>query len=312
VLLLDSDTLRACLPYEDAVDALADAFVTADLDAVPLRSQVALDGGELLVMPVAAESGVGVKLLTLGDPRETGAPTAIQGVFVLFAPDTLSPVAVLDGGALTALRTAAVSALATRLLARPDARRLVIFGAGAQGRAHLEAMCAVRDLEHVAIVDRNVDRALAIAATAHELGLTAELADARAVLDADIVCTCTTTRTPLFCGTALGPGTHVNAVGSYKLDRRELDSATMGRARVVVEHRPTALAEAGDLALAIADGDLTEARIGELAELLRPGAPDRESDEVTVFKSVGLAFEDLAVAGLALRRSQALGEAAAR
>lgn len=302
---VDGDWLRERLPYDVVVDALAEAFLTTDFDAAPLRWQLPVGSGEMLLMPISSPLGVGVKLLTLCDPRRAGTLPMIQGVFVLFSSDTLSPVAVLDGGALTSVRTAAVSALATRRLARPDARRLVIFGAGVQGRAHLDAMCAVREVEHVSIVDRHEDRARALIEATRALGLSAAVGDDSAIQDADLICTCTTSSTPLFDGAHLRPGTHINAMGSYKLDRRELDGVTMQRARVVVEHRETALAEAGDLALAIAEKQLLEPDIGELAELLRPGAPARGADEITVFKSVGLAFEDLAVAQVALSQVQA-------
>jgi ornithine cyclodeaminase len=299
-IVVGSDELKTRMPYERAVRVLADAFVAADLEHQPRRTHLPLGDAELLIMPVASPLGLGVKLLTVNGGRSARRRPNIQGVFVLFSRDTLAPLAVLDGAALTALRTAAVSALATRELARLDARRLVVFGAGVQGRAHLEAMCAVRELTHVDVVDRHPELAQGMIELAHGLGLSAAVADGDAVRSADLVCACTTSATPVFDGRLLPPGCHVNAMGAYKRDRRELDGTCMQRARVVVEHRAAALAEAGDVLLAIAEGKLRPEELAELPDLLRGDGGARRDDEITVFKSVGLAFEDLAIARAAI------------
>jgi ornithine cyclodeaminase len=286
-----------------AIDALEVAFGADALPEAPLRTRVQLPGGELLMMPATGGQGTGVKLVTVtpGNPAR-GLPF-IHAVYVLFAAGTFEPVAVLDGEALTALRTAAVSGLATRHLANPDAARLVIFGAGVQAASHLEAMRAVRPIERVRIVSRTRTRAEDLAGRARAAGVDAEVAGPESVTDADLVCTCTTSSEPVFDGDRLADGVHVNAVGSYQPTARELDDRTMARARVVVETRDAALAEAGDVLLPLASGAIgPEHVVADLAEVVR-GVPVRRSpDDVTVFKSVGVAFEDLVVARAAMDR----------
>jgi ornithine cyclodeaminase len=286
--VLGPTELRAALPWPVAIAALEAAFRDGDPGDTPPRSHLTVPGGELLLMPAhAAAGGAGVKLVTLapGNPAQ-GLPF-IHAAYVLFSPGSLVPEALLDGTELTAIRTAAVSALATDRLARPEASALVVFGAGTQARAHVAAMRAIRPIDAVTIVGRDPARARTLAG---ELGAT--VAGPEAVAGADIVCTCTTSAQPLFDGTQLAPGTHVNAIGAYRADLRELDDAAMRRATVVVETRAAALTEAGDVIQAgLAPGALTE-----LADVVRGTAARREPGAITVFKSVGLALEDLAIA----------------
>jgi ornithine cyclodeaminase/alanine dehydrogenase-like protein (mu-crystallin family) len=291
VRVLDAEGLRAALPWPVAIAAVDAAFRDEDPGAVPPRSHLDVPGGELLLMPAHGRAGVGVKLVTLAPGNPAHGLPFIHGAYVLFSPGRLEPEAVLDGAELTAIRTAAVSALATDRLARPDASRLVIFGAGTQARVHAHAMRAVRPIEQVTIVGRDRRRA---AALAEELGAT--VAGPEAVAGAELVCTCTTSAEPLFDGAALAPGTHVNAIGAYRPDLRELDAEAMRRATVVVETRAAALAEAGD----VIQAGLEPAELIELRDVLsgRAGRPDPGA--ITVFKSVGLALEDLAVARAAL------------
>jgi ornithine cyclodeaminase/alanine dehydrogenase-like protein (mu-crystallin family) len=293
----------AALSWADAIDAVEAAFGAAPPDGPP-RAHVPVPGGELLLMPAATTlEGVGVKLVTLAPGNAKRGLPFIHGVYVLFAPGTLAPAALVDGAALTALRTAAVSALATRHLARPDACRLVVFGAGTQARAHVGAMRAVREIAHVAIVGRNPVRAAALVAALAGEGIDAVVAGPDAVADADIVCTCTTSREPLFGASALRPGAHVNAIGAYRPDMRELPPGALRHALLVVETRESALLEAGDLVLAIADGALAEADVrNELAGVVAGAVGRASPEQVTIFKSVGLGLEDLAIAAAAARR----------
>jgi ornithine cyclodeaminase/alanine dehydrogenase-like protein (mu-crystallin family) len=296
--LVDASTLAAALPMSAAIDALERGFRDQDAGEATLRSLVGTAAGTLLTMPATGEAGVGVKLVTLTPANpERGLPF-LHAVYVLFDPETQSPEAVIDGSAMTALRTAAVSGLATRYLAPPDAHRLVLFGAGAQAVAHLDAMLAVRPLDQVVVVSRTEEHAEALAALARDRGLDARTGTPEAVADADLVCTCTTSPTPLFDGARLPPGAHVNAVGAYTPDTREVDTATVGRAAVVVEARDVALAEAGDLLIPVAEGVVTTAHIlADLTEVVRGQRAVRGSrDDVTLFESVGMAFEDLIVA----------------
>ena len=228
-----------------AADAL-EAALRAGLDpeADPPRSALALAGGELLVMPSAAGGHAAVKLVTVGgEPR-------IQGVCVVFDATTLAPVALIDGIALTNVRTPAVSALAVRRLAAPDARRLLVFGRGPQAHGHVEAIRAVRPIEHVDMVGRD-------AAGADEL-----------VRAADIICCATTAREPLFDGSLVADRATVVAIGSHEPEARETDDALARRATVVVESRVSALREAGDVIAAIASGALAEGSLVTLADLV--------------------------------------------
>ena len=295
--VIGAEEIRARLPMAAAIDALEDAFRTRDPGAGPLRSHVETAAGSLLLMPATGEDGVGVKLVTLTPDNPGKALPLIHAVYVLFEADTQAPAAILDGGSLTALRTAAVSGLATRHLATEDARRLVLFGAGVQATAHLDAMRAVRPVREVVVVSRSRGPAETLADRARASGLEASVGEPGSVADADLVCTCTTASDPVFDGTVLRAGAHVNAVGSYQPQARELDTETVRRARVVVETREVAMEEAGDLLIPISEGAIgPEHVVADLKAVVRGEEVRRSRDDVTVFKSVGMAFEDLAVA----------------
>jgi ornithine cyclodeaminase/alanine dehydrogenase-like protein (mu-crystallin family) len=299
--LLDAVELRRRLPMTAAIDALETGFREQDPSDAPLRSHLETPAGTLLQMPAFGVGGVGVKLVTL-TPGNAGRDLPfINAVYVLFDADTQAPDAIVDGAALTAARTAAVSGLATRHLAGAGARRLVIFGAGVQARSHLEAMVSVRSIEHVTIVSRTAVRAQALAEHARSLGVGASVGVANDVAQAEIVCTCTTSDAPLFEGGLLAPGTHVNAVGSYRPTSRELDTVAMVRARVVVETREAALAEAGELCIPIGDGVFgPDHVVADLAQVVHGAEVRTTANDITLFKSVGLAFEDLIVARAAV------------
>ncbi|MCW2952928.1 MAG: ornithine cyclodeaminase [Conexibacter sp.] len=301
---LDADRLRAALPITDAIDALERAFGGDELPETPVRSIYNAEGGELLLMPAWGRMGLGVKLVTLERRNSDRGLPLIHGVFVLFAAEDKQPLATVDGAALTAIRTAAVSALGTRHLARHDARSLVIFGAGRQARAHLDALLCVRDFERVAVVDLDADRARELAEHAERcLGVSARVGEPGDVADADVICCCTTSTQPVVQGELLAPGTHIVAMGAYRPDMREVDAATLQRARVVVESRAAALEEAGDLLIPIAAGQWSADRIdAELADVVRGPGRRRDDQEITLFKTVGLASEDLVVAHAAVER----------
>jgi ornithine cyclodeaminase/alanine dehydrogenase-like protein (mu-crystallin family) len=301
VPFVDAEMLARALPMTAAIDALEAAFGAERLPEAPMRTHVETGAGTALLMPAFGDQGVGVKLVTLTPSNpERGLPF-IHAVYALFEPKTQAPVALLDGAALTALRTAAVSGLATRYLARTDASRLAIFGAGVQARSHLRAMLAVRSIDDTVVVSRTPERATALAREASEAGVDARVGAPGDLGDRDLVCTCTTSATPVFDGWLLAPGTHVNAVGAYRPDLRELDTETIERARVVVETREAAMEEAGDLLIAIKEGAIGEDHIvADLTEVVRGVRVRRSDQDVTVFKSVGVAFEDLVVARAAV------------
>ena len=260
------------LTAAQAVDALEAALLAGlDPEAEAPRGVVKLDRGQLLVMPSGAAIQPVVKLVTVGgEPR-------IQGICVVFDGTTLAPVALVDGIAVTNLRTAAVSALAVRHLAVPDARRLVVFGRGPQAHAHAKALRAMRPVEHVHMVGRdhgNVDELVAAA---------------------DIICCCTTAREPLFDGALVADHATVVAIGSHERDARETDDALASRATIVVESRASALREAGDVILAIDAGATTADQLVTLSELVRREA-NLDADRPRLFKSTGMAWEDAVIA----------------
>jgi ornithine cyclodeaminase/alanine dehydrogenase-like protein (mu-crystallin family) len=306
--------------FAEAVDALqaglADRSPEA-LDPVP-RTALALPpeaaaGGdrELLLMPCHGPEGVGVKLVTVApeNPERHGLPR-IQGTYALFTPDGLTPRLLIDGAALTRVRTAAVSALATRLLSRPDSARLVIFGAGVQGAAHAAAMRAVRPIEEVVVIGASADsaRGRALVAELRADGLSARLGDTGALAEADIVCTCTTAEQPLFEADAVRPGTHVNAVGSHRPSMCELPPELLGHALLAVETERAAHAEAGEIVRAVQSGVIpTTGFAAELSALAAGRVRRRDAEQITVFKSVGLSVQDLIVARMLADRFEGAG-----
>jgi ornithine cyclodeaminase/alanine dehydrogenase-like protein (mu-crystallin family) len=286
-----------------AIDALQFAFGQDRTPESLMRTHVEVADGTLLLMPAATEAGVGVKLVTVNPANPARGLPFIHATYVLFAPGTLEPVALIEGAALTALRTAAVSGLATRHLARKDAHRLVVFGAGVQATAHLEAMLAVRPVDQVRVVGRTQSGVRRLVELARSHGVAAHGAGPEAVADADLVCTCTTSDEPVFVGLLLPPGVHINAVGSFQPTARELDDEAVRMSKIVVEVREAALAEAGDLLIPMGKGVIGESDIAaDLGEVVRGTVVRRSPDDVTLFKSVGVAFEDLVVAAAAFER----------
>jgi ornithine cyclodeaminase/alanine dehydrogenase-like protein (mu-crystallin family) len=258
-----------------AIDALEAALEDGlDPESDPPRRFVGLEHGELILMPSEVSGHVAVKLVTVGgDPR-------VQGVVVVFDGTTLAPKALIDGIALTNVRTSAVSALAVRHLATEDAKRLLIFGRGPQAHAHVEAISAIRPIEHVDLLGSDHTGAGELVAAA------------------DIICCATTASAPLFDGSLVAEHATVVAIGTHDPDARETDDALARRATVVVESRVSALREAGDVITAIASGALHDGELITLAELVR-GAP--VPDGPRLFKSTGMSWEDAVMAATLTR-----------
>jgi ornithine cyclodeaminase len=295
------------LPLTAAVDALERALLDGlDPEADPPRSAFATESGELLLMPSSWANAAGVKLATVAPANpERGLPR-IQGVYVLFDGATLAPAALVDGIALTSLRTAAVSALAVRRLAAAAARRLLVFGSGPQAWSHVMAVRELRSLERVDVVARDPARLERFVARLREAGIDAHAAaGAEHIAAADVICCCTTAREPLFDGELVAAGATVVAVGSHEPEAREVDERLIGRAMVVVEARSAALREAGDVIQAIELGALAEASLTTLAELVT-GALSVPDERPRLFKSTGMAWEDVVVAAELARRAGAL------
>lgn len=295
---------------------MADAFsqLARGRARVPARVHLESDAGLTLVMPAWLPEGaqLGTKLVSLFPENASRGQPIIQGIVALLDGRTGRPRAVLDGTHITALRTAAASGLATRLLAPDEPAALALYGAGVQARAHVDAMCAVRPIREIRIVSRTRESAERLAA---ELAASPEspsvrVADRDEALDgAGIVVAATTSETPVFDGSRVELGTHINAVGSFRPTMQEVDEIAVRRSRVVVDTREGALEEAGDLIIPIENGLIDashiDAELGEVVDGVRPGG--REGHELTLFKSVGNAAQDVAIGAVILRAAEAAG-----
>lgn len=310
-LFIDARSVAAALPWGRLIDTLWSAFRNADEATVPQRLHYVLGSKSepppvLLVMPAWSPGlGVGTKLVSVY-PNNTrlGLPS-VHGLYVLMDPRNGRPLAVLDGGELTARRTAAASALASRYLSRPDSRCLLMVGTGRLARYLPVAHAQVRPIERVLVWGRTPDKAQEAARALAAQGLRAEAVAslAEAVPQVDIVSCATLSTEPLVLGDWLRAGTHVDLVGAFTPAMRETDSRVFARADAVwCDTREGVLAEAGDVVQAIASGTFEAAAIkGDLAQLCRgPGSARSKDTDVTVFKSVGIALEDLAAARLAV------------
>jgi ornithine cyclodeaminase len=305
----------ALLPMKECVDLMARVLETTSRgDAVlPLRSMVWLPdrSGLLGLMPayLGDPKVLGLKLVSVF-PGNHGTPyDSHQGVVVLFEVEHGQLLALIDATSITAIRTAAASGAATRLLAREDASDLAILGSGVEARTHLEAMRAVRSIRRVRVWSRNPENARAFA---RREGVEA-VKDARAaVAGADLICTTTASREPVLNGDWIAPGAHINAVGACFPTARELDTSAVARARLYVDRRESTRNEAGDFLIPKREGAIGDAHIlGEIGEVLLGRVPGRGGpDEITLFKSLGIAVEDLAAAHhiyrAALERGQGL------
>lgn len=293
---LDADELFRLVPLPEALSALRACFASSPshVDRVHCRA----GGGELLVMPAANGDAAGVKLvgIQLANPAR-GLPI-IQGVYVLFAMEIGQPVALLDGAALTTLRTPMISALATDALARADARSVGIVGTGPQAVAHVRAMRVVRpDIDRVVVAGRTAGH---VSRVVDELLAGGESATAGSYAEAaacDIVCSATRSDVALVGLADVRPGTHINLVGSYRLDLREVAADLVAGSTVAVDDVAAARAEAGDLQLAAEEGMWSWDRVaGDLTDLASGRLQRTTAEEITLFKSVGLAVQDLAIA----------------
>ena len=318
VLVLNQSDIARLLPMSACIDVMADALSTLSRgDAVlPLRQVLRLPDSKnaFAVMPayLGAPKAVGAKVITVFPDNHGTALDSHQGAVLLFEAEHGSLAAIMDASSITAIRTAAVSGVATRLLARDDAADVAILGTGVQARTHLEAMCAVRPVKRVRVWSRNAGAVREFAereSRQHDV----EVAPARnareAVEGAAIVCTVTASREPVLAGDWLADGAHVNAVGASLPFARELDTAAVVRGRLYVDRRESALNEAGDFLIPTKEGAIGDDHIvGEIGELLLGRIPGRRSDgEVTIFKSLGLAVEDVAAASFLYERARAAG-----
>lgn len=316
VRILTADDIRAALSMADCIAAVRSAFAQlSDGKAVaPVRTQWPGDGGTSLVMPayLPADRGLGAKIVSVF-PRnpDRGLPT-VNAIVALLEADTGRPLALLDGTYLTALRTGAASGVSTDLLAPADASTAAIFGAGVQARTQLLAICTVRKIETAWIFDPSPGRAEMMVAEMSGRGavcdLRVALTPAEALREAAIVATATTSLAPVFADAELRPGVHVTAVGAFTPQMQEIPAETVGRARVFVDQREAALAEAGDLIIPVQQGLLDPARLIEIGDVINGRVAGRQaSDQITLFKSVGNAVQDIAAGTRALQAAAERG-----
>ena len=296
-LFLNEEQVRKHLRMEELIPAMEKALIDFSAGKVtqPMRSVIKVDppGGFYGMMPALTSEGLGQKIVTFYPQNaERGIPTHMATIF-LVDPETGTPIAVMDGTLITEMRTAAVSAAATKLLAPPDAKVLAILGSGVQARSHVEALRLVRNFEEIRTWSPTTVNAERFA---KEIGAKAMSAEA-AVRDADVVVTATSSKMSILRGAWLKPGCHVNAVGACRPDWRELDDEAMANV-VFVDSREAAMKESGDIILS---GTKIYA---ELGEALAGKVPSR-ANETTVFKSLGMAVEDIAAALLVYRLAKA-------
>jgi ornithine cyclodeaminase/alanine dehydrogenase-like protein (mu-crystallin family) len=317
VLTLDADGVESACPMAECIEEMSRIFALHQrgkkVDS-PLRARLVAPSGDILVMPSIAKRGKGeasVKVVSIF-PHNKGTPS-VNAVVLLLDGENGETKAVISGGVLTAIRTGAVTGLSCRYLARKDSATLGIVGAGGQAFQQVNGVLSeLRGVRHVKIFSRHPERGKALARQVSK----AFSVDAKAVetvdvcvRGSDVLVTATTSTTPVFDGSKVGGGTHVVAMGAYRPDARELDSSLVARASIFVDSREAALEEAGDLLIPIKEGLLLKSAIrAELSELVSGKKKGRSSpSEITVFKSVGLAFEDNAAGWLAYRNAMRRG-----
>ena len=310
IRVLSAKEVCKALPMADAIEAMKRAFrqLSGGKAELPLRSRIEIEQGFTLFMPayLHQHSDLAVKIVSVFPQNpEQDLPT-IHAAVLLLDSHNGAPIALMEGTSLTAIRTGAASGAATDLLASPEAKTVAILGSGVQARTQLEAVCTVREIERAWVYSIDppgmqtfVKEMAGYGPIPQDLKL-AKDAD-QAVSQADIICTATTSSTPVFDGTRVPNGVHINAVGSFTPAMQELDEEIIKRATVIVDSRQAVLAEAGDLIIPIQRGVISEAWIqAELGEIVQGTHPGRvDPDQITVFKSVGVAVQDAAAAAQA-------------
>jgi len=316
--ILSAENVRQALPMAEAIAGMKEAYIqlSAGQATVPLRSRIdvpAHDGISLTMPAYLASSGdMAVKIVSVYPGNVKSKIPAIHAAVLVLDEVTGRPVALMEGSALTAIRTGAASGAATDLLARSGAATVAIFGSGVQARTQLEAVCTVRAIKAIRVFSLDFDQARRFAQTMSGRGPiphAIEIANnpAEAISGVDIICTATTSTTPVFDGQFLEPGTHINSIGSFTPEMQEVDVETIRRSLVIVDSRDAVMEEAGDLLIPIADGEISEdhihAEIGEIAAGKKPGRTNPE--QITYFKSVGVAVQDAIAGRIALENAVA-------
>jgi ornithine cyclodeaminase/alanine dehydrogenase-like protein (mu-crystallin family) len=319
MLILNANEVRKALPMEKAIEAMKQAYASLSNGTaiVPLRTRLPIPNSDALslFMPAYVRSPDGqalaIKTVSLFPTNPARGLAYIQAAVLVFDPETGRAMALLEGSSLTAIRTGAASGASIDLLARKASKVAAIFGAGAQGRTQLEAACTARNIESAFIFDSDSERAKAFAEEMASRGpipknIHVATSSKEAMGNADIICTATTSSMPVFDDKDVKPGTHISAVGAYTPEMCEIPSETVLRARVFVDSRTACLEEAGDLIQPIRAGLFDESHIhAELGEIVLGRKPGRETDdEITCFKSVGIAVQDVMAAQVALENAR--------
>ena len=311
IRILSAADVRAALPMPKAIDAMRHAYsqLSAGKAIAPPRQHISTDKGVTLIMPahLPERSEFGIKVVSVYDDNPSLNLPRITATVLVLDPATGTPKAFMDGASLTAIRTGAGGGVAAELLARKDAKTVGLFGAGVQARTQLQAVLAVRDITSVNLISRTQTSARQLATEISEWTAAPEVnlvsTPQQVVADADIVICATTSATPLFDGHALQSGTHITAVGTFVPEKREVDTTTIKRAdRIVVDSREACLEEAGDL---IVPNARIDAEIGEIVNGDKPGR--QSDDEITLFKSVGVAVQDAVAAAVVLAAAETNG-----
>lgn len=313
-VILSRKNLKELLTMAEVIEVVEKGFYEykTGVCSVPVRMPVKIEKeqGVFLFMPayVETENCFGTKVVSIFAGNPMRGLSTIQAAYMLNDPTTGEFLALMDGILLTAMRTGAASAVATKYLARSDAAVLGIIGAGAQAPCQAEAVCTVRSIQRILVYDRAKDCAERFArSTSGNLGVPIDVmrSPREVVVESDILVTVTTSDDPVFDGHDLKPGTHINAVGAYTPEMRELDDTTVKKARIVVDTYEGCMAEAGDLLIPLKEGQLSRERISaDLGEIVQGKKPGRtKADEITIFESVGFAVEDLMTAHLAYQKA---------
>jgi ornithine cyclodeaminase/alanine dehydrogenase-like protein (mu-crystallin family) len=319
MLILNASDVRKALPMNEAIEAMKSAYasLSSGTAVVPLRTRLPIPNSEALSLFMPAfvnskeEDALAIKVVSLFPTNPARGLAYIQAAVLVFDPQTGQAIALLEGSSLTAIRTGAAGGAAIDLLARPDSKVAAVFGAGAQGRTQLEAACTARKIEAAFIFDADPAKAEMFAEEMKgKSGITRYIRVAwnaqEAIQGADIICTATTSTKPVFADKYLRPGTHISAVGSYTPEMQEVPAETLQRAKIFIDSRAAALEEAGDLIQPIRAGLFDESHVrGELGEVVLGRIPGRQSPEdITYFKSVGIAVQDAMAAQVALNNAR--------
>ncbi|EAY30034.1 ornithine cyclodeaminase family protein [Microscilla marina] len=316
IRILSRHDVQTALPMADAIKAMRESFtwLYQQRAQLPPRTEMAIKdaNADVLMMPVYIPDyqQMGLKIANVFRENPAQNLPLIQGLMLLINTQNGQAEAIMDSTYLTAMRTAAGSALATDVLANPDAQTLAIFGTGANAITHLEALCLVRDINKVYIFGRSLAKAQAFvqAQQAHCSALLEATDDLAALAEASIVCTTTSASTPLFDANYIQPGTHINAIGTYKPHLREVPGKLVAKSRIVVDYREACLKEAGDILMPLQEGLIDEQDVlAELGEVLTTGLTIRKSaQDITFYKSVGVGTQDLTAAHYILQKANEL------